>query len=117
MIKVGKARLVELAEAEGIDVRTDYSGRAMYGRNCVGVVGVPHDMLRFVLAVVPGLDPDDTEHTFAYAEEWLAMAMDNMGYDTIFYWPNVQAMTCMCGDLDCQLVGEAPDGSKHGWEE
>lgn len=64
------------------DLRTNYSGRGMYGRECVGIVGFVEDLVSFVIEM-SDLSPD------AFA--WLpSVKSDNMGKRTIFYWPNVQ---------------------------
>lgn len=90
-------KLIEAIEAAEIrdcdELRPrSYSGRAMYGRDCVGVV-VPRDVSSFQLAAaiaVALLDgdcdegPNDVEDLAD-----LRVCEDNMGLDTIVYFPNV----------------------------
>ncbi len=69
--------LIETLEAEGLDVRTDYSGRCMYGARCLGVT-VDHSGAIFQLGQLL--------HEF----DWLGEPRtDNMGRDVIVYWPDV----------------------------
>jgi hypothetical protein len=65
-----------------VDVRTDYSGRGMYGATCFGLVVDKTDLLVGLALgqVLEGLGED--------AFEVLSNARtDNMGYDTIIYFP------------------------------
>jgi hypothetical protein len=63
-------------------IRADYSGRAMYGATCLGLV---HDgqgeLIKFVIALVQ-YDED--------AADWLSSTRsDSMGLSQITYWPRV----------------------------
>lgn len=86
------------------NIVTDYSGRFMYGKECVGIVApTPAAASAFVywLAVVRFADEADTDPLtddlqISAAELWNVMddlagsqAMDNMAMAYIFYWPNV----------------------------
>ena len=110
MIKVSKARLVELCGDEDVDVRTDYSGRYMYGKSCIGVVGNAGDLLRFALIIVPQLADDDGEVPFSYDEEWFRISQDSMAMDLIFYWPSIQAVDD--NELTDDVI-ETQDGDVH----
>ena len=72
--------LREEAEKHLVCVREDYSGRAMYGRKCFGIVGS-----QWSLAEVVG-----------WARERLAgidipqPKTDSMGLDDIWYWPELE---------------------------
>ena len=83
--------------AEWLSVRTHYSGRYMYGRSCLGVVGRAGDLIRFVLEIVPAIDPNKIaaagDSDVVYSEEWFEVLSDSMGMDTIFYWPEVEVIT------------------------
>lgn len=86
------------AEDNDVDVRDDYSGRAMYGSACIGYVG--DEPVRFALelaAVIAGEavgyyidgskpDVDDIRDAF---EEIGSMRSDSMGRSSIWYWPEV----------------------------
>lgn len=96
MITVSLTSLLEVCEDESIDVRPDYSGRHMYGRRCVGVVGTTRDLMRFTLVclaqvkVVEGVPTDVDDQPIA--EEWLDVSWDQMGMSSIFYWTGVQVI-------------------------
>ena len=65
--------------ADGVDgeIRTDYSGRGMYGDKCIGVVLKDEgDLFRFA-----GLLDDDFVELLG-SPEW-----DSMGLREIAYWP------------------------------
>ena len=76
-------------------LRRDYSGRFMYGRTCIGIVGTSRDLMRFALLVMPQvvdeLQTGDRDVIPQVPEEWLDIRTDDMGRDMIFYWPSVQA--------------------------
>lgn len=69
--------LKEVAERYNLDFRSDYSGRGMYGRECVGVVTSNMATLLMVLGQ-KGFDVEQRVCT------------DNMGRDTIVYFPDLQ---------------------------
>ncbi len=69
--------IVETLEAEGYDVRTDYSGRCMYGHQCLGVT-VPSSGAAFELGQLL--------HEYDSMGRTLS---DSMGLDVIVYWPQV----------------------------
>jgi hypothetical protein len=68
-------KIIKKAEELGLNVYHDYSGRGMFGKNCLGVVGAMHD-LDTLLSEVEGS-----------AE---GLRKDNMGLDYIYYWPDIQ---------------------------
>jgi hypothetical protein len=92
------------AGLEPLALRTDYSGRHMYGRHCVALVGTLTELCRFVaeLGRVLGLLYDDhaamTVDDLREAEDTEAFIMsllrdvrsDSMGLDTVWYFPNVE---------------------------
>ncbi|TXH53642.1 MAG: hypothetical protein E6Q97_12815 [Desulfurellales bacterium] len=73
-----------LGYLDDLDVRTDYSGRGMYGETCLGLVtSQPMAILGWRFALVLdelGLDP---------YEVLVKARTDSMGYDTITYFPGV----------------------------
>lgn len=80
-------------DSDEVDVRTDYSGRGMYGRTCVGVVGSSVSVaLRFMFALAEQIseDGDDAweqrENVMELAED---LRTDSMAYDTIYYFPGL----------------------------
>jgi hypothetical protein len=85
--------VVELLEEEGFDLRRDYSGRGMYGKTCLGLVGDTRDLIRFIRFI-------EREHADEYTNfpmddvDWLDdVREDSMGRSTIFYWPKVQVVS------------------------
>lgn len=62
-------------------IRTGYSGRGMYGKECLAVVyDQPVDLIRFVVAMAErGWGDALTD----------SVAQDSMGLGAVIYWPNV----------------------------
>lgn len=60
-----------------------YSGRYMYGRTCIGIVGSINDFARFITAVAA----KDSQMASDLSD---AATIDVMGLDTIFYFPGVE---------------------------
>jgi hypothetical protein len=69
-------------------IREDYSGRAMYGEKCFGLVGHPSDLLRFFVALLEAEIEDDGNPEVA---SLLAdrVRTDSLGLSTIYYFPGV----------------------------
>lgn len=86
------------ADLENDDIRTDYSGRAMYDAECVGVVGNVNCGTAFVVELLElakdwggeggldGLDYDELKDVLLRG-----MRSDNMGMSMIYYWPDLVA--------------------------
>lgn len=80
----------EIRDCDELKARS-YSGRAMYGRDCVGVV-VPRDVSSFQLAAaiaVALLFEEDGERDVEDLAD-LRVCEDSMGLDTIVYFPRVE---------------------------
>lgn len=86
---------------EGDDIRTDYSGRGMYGRPCLAVVltedTVPAKLqmiLNLVLATVQTGDPGDQLFSLDDVMDLMdggpAARIDSLGPDQVVYWPRVR---------------------------
>lgn len=96
------AKLIELSEAAGFETRR-YSGRAMFGRECVGVVVSHREVLRVGAALArqaAAIDryrhesPDDVLDEILGILDGIADLMrgareDSMGLDVIVYWPDI----------------------------
>lgn len=93
----------EVASDHDWSVRTDYSGRCMYGRKCVGVV--TDDPMQFCLelGIKIGAQGDTSNQP-------TDIRTDSMGRSTIVYFPDVQCdeedeeedYECEdCGNVDC----------------
>lgn len=65
---------------------TDYSGRGMFGGNCVGVVlSGTGDFAALVICVTEAMGADWAWDLFSKVRS------DSMGYSTIYYFPGVTA--------------------------
>lgn len=97
-------RAIENAQLENADElkAQSYSGRAMYGRSCVGVV-IPRDVSSFQLAAAVALclveDANEGEEAWLLEElAALRVCEDSMGLDTIVYFPRVEWPESLDGD-------------------
>jgi hypothetical protein len=79
------------AGADIEDYRTDYSGRGMYGKQCVGIVGDMADFMDFVTTLAAWYFEDEDEEAEEFWYRINSVQIDNMGRDSIFYWPSIQA--------------------------
>lgn len=76
----------------------NYSGRHMYGRTCFGFVGGESTLARFFVALgrhqgwfdESGDDDEHPDLTNVLDELTSAVHRDDMGYETIFYFPGVE---------------------------
>lgn len=85
--------IVSAADLEYEDIYPEYSGRAMYGRTCVGFV-VPNTGMLLNLGLAIGTVLDEYE-----AQAFMGGARtDNLGLDMIVYFPEVQIAED--GDVD-----------------
>lgn len=89
-----------LGEDVGDEIRTDYSGRGMYGRTCVGYCGdSPFGFVLLLAAQIANADgdyhhwdqvpADRLEDVIGELES--EVCRDSMGRSTIWYWPTIQA--------------------------
>lgn len=77
-----------IADAVGEDLenvlRTDYSGRGMYGRECIGFIAEP----AMVIAAIAESDPYKSGELGADLLELASeVRTDSMGFNTITYLP------------------------------
>ncbi len=87
---ISNVLLKELAQEVEGNARADYSGRGMYGDNCVGIV--VSDLLELGAALSRIVEDEELR------DELISNSRtDSMGYDTIVYWPRV---TCSDADED-----------------
>jgi hypothetical protein len=85
------------AEALEIDFRA-YSGRGMYGRQCISVTTNRQDFITLISTVVGELmelctDPANVDQVETYKDEACALVSyesDSMGLDTVYYWPDFE---------------------------
>lgn len=80
-------------ESREMELRTDYSGRGMYGDECVGIVCGQGEMGVAQLMIVAALGLDDEglnwNDVLEAFDEGPEMHTDSMGLRTIVYWPSV----------------------------
>src|SRR5688500_15709997 len=75
-----------------VSTRFDYSGRGMYGSECVGFVTDKPVKLAMTIAVILSrweieYDDEDKHYDFPLWFE-LKSSTDSMGFDSILYFPN-----------------------------
>lgn len=102
----------DVGDSRIVSFRNTYSGRGMYGSQCVGISGSLAECQLVIAQVVKNLsmalsrvakeslDPDysatqddlaDTENDFDNAiNNLMNFSMDSMGHGTILYWPNLE---------------------------
>ena len=79
--------LKELIEDLGYTTRS-YSGRCMFGRNCLGVV--VSDVPRFLFEAGYSLGLYNGENEDICTERPTEIRFDSMGLDSIVYFPEVE---------------------------
>lgn len=103
-----------------VNFRHNYSGRGMYGRECVGITGDMDDCMAVIGEVIkqqreePGFD--DAVDTL------LNFSKDSMGRDVILYWSDLESIEPQkgigelyedgcCPDCGEEIPADAVDGS------
>ena len=77
-------------------VRTDYSGRAMYGDSCFGLVhDTPGELIRFVFELEEELQLSGRDDRWSDLMDFRYemsrdVRQDSMGLSGITYWPHVR---------------------------
>lgn len=77
--------LEEVADDLGGTVRS-YSGRAMYGRECLGI-DTDSSLGEIFAAVLESVEGEDD--TRELQDAFRGMCSDSMGRGTIYYWPSL----------------------------
>ncbi len=70
-----------------------YSGRGMYGRECVGITGPASDCRKVIAMVINDAWDVETDSDFdvrGMVETLLAWEQDSMGHNVILYWRDIQ---------------------------
>lgn len=75
--------VTDAAVGADVDIRTDYSGDFMFGKECFGIVC---DVKQYGLFLVR-LAEEDSDLARELA---LSVRTDGMGLSTIFYWQNLE---------------------------
>lgn len=73
--------VLQAADFEAEAIRTNYSGRGMYGAECFGFVGNISDYSQFVAVLASLMELDEFRDLLDDVRD------DNMGLSTIFYFP------------------------------
>lgn len=104
-----------------VSFRNGYSGRGMYGANCIGIIGRDADCQRVIADVVKQLrnqtmkvqlGSSELENTQVFeqgVDMLLGAAVDRLGYDTIYYWPGLEPIPSNNPVWDAYRDGECPD--------
>ena len=87
-----------------VSFRNDYSGRGMYGRNCVGIVGSETGCLKLIAEVLKGAR-EELKSVQPGSAEWendqlfgemvdtlMNFDRDSMGRSVILYWPQLESI-------------------------
>lgn len=78
----------------GVGFRESYSGRGMYGRECVGITGHEDDCRKVIAMVINAAwatPPADSDLDFrSMVDSLLGFRRDIMGIDIILYWEDIQ---------------------------
>lgn len=104
-----QALIEEAANEIDMRFRADYSGRGMFGRSCIAVVGVRSDfsdllayitdrMIEEVHSASIDAEGDEqmkasyqlVDQTRDITSKLFDYQTDNMGFDTVFYWSDIQ---------------------------
>lgn len=76
------------------EVRTDYSGRGMYGRTCLGYTGgAAMEFIANVALLLLSPDDDDPWDLVQQLAEIGEGRQDSMGIGRIVYWPSIAVET------------------------
>lgn len=100
----------EQGEDANIRIYEGYSGRGMYGKECIGVTGSLGDI---VSALLEGaLKMASTMSRFEkrdLLDDVQNMQRDSMGHDMIVYWPGIEFVgeqeECEDGEVDANCPG------------
>lgn len=96
-------------------VRTDYSGRSMYGESCFGLVLRNDDAFGDIYALVRALvDKGVLEDDYEDVEMVRAMREDSMGLGTIYYFPGYQVHHVKCVECGKDLENEEDEAKISG---
>lgn len=80
-----REKLIEIIEDAGVELCSEYSGRGMMGRTCVGAV-TDEPILKVLASMIDCIDdPADVGELLRRAQT------DSMGRGTIIYWPSIKA--------------------------
>ena len=106
---INASRLIDLLEGYDFEARS-YSGRGMYGKQCVGVVVERETKLLGVVAEMVAEATDDEDRDLLVGA-FQRYEIDSLGRDSILYfprvpWPEKQAAADEDEDEEPDLLGE-----------
>lgn len=84
-IQLAQIKSIMTAQGINVDVRTNYSGRGMYGAECVGFV--LQNRLSYIFSLANAIA--DVVIVNENTTEFENIEQDDMGLDTIIYFPGV----------------------------
>lgn len=90
-MRTGFGNLVDvLADIDGVQSVRSYSGRGMFGKNCLGVTC--RNPAETMGKIVQGLLLNDPEGEYELVVERMLnnVSYDSMGYDSILYFPSIK---------------------------
>lgn len=94
--------LEDLANEVGGDIDATYSGRAMYGKSCVGIsLDSETDLLALGAAIASIVEAEDSALGVAMMN---GARLDSMGRGIIVYWPSIS-----CGDAPAEDEDDEDD--------
>lgn len=88
---MAKHPLQSMIEEAGYECQS-YSGRAMYGKRCLAVVldaGKLGRLVQSMMETCLNCEPDDADAMNDAIKDVRDMRWDNMGFDMVYYWPDV----------------------------
>ncbi len=94
--------VIQVCADIGLEVRS-YSGRGMYGAECIGVTGSnTHQILAQIIIGLAEMGDEGLDAAEHFTREG-AVKSDSMGLDGIVYFPRLPWMEeCdCCGDYEC----------------
>lgn len=77
---------------EHVSFYNGYSGRCMYGKECVGISGSRADCMTVIGEVLRQAHNDPKMDFGQTVDILLQYDMDNMGRDMILYWPQLESI-------------------------
>ena len=95
--------IVEFADDRDYSIRENYSGRCMYGSKCFGLVGASPSSMAMELAAF--LVHNGEEELVSRMSHQLRG--DNMGLDSIIYFPSIEWNEGDAEEVDTEEVEEA----------
>ena len=75
---------------ETASFRSNYSGRGMYGKSCVGISGSTSECNDIITDIIIDMYDDKYDDFRNAVKTLLSYSTDNMGYGIIMYWPDLQ---------------------------